>query len=594
MPSVREGRAVRPSLFVFGAALLLLAASLLAGEAYRWVAIALLVLACAPWRALPANALTALAGLFCAWQLANALLVSPAYQSEVLYRPVILFCAFAAFAALSRDDAIRQFRAGVVLLALLVLLGLLQHFFGAWTLSHNPLRAAATFITPNTFAAAINLFLLPLAASYLAGNRAPRIYWAVLWLFAGLVATQSRGGMLALFAGLLFVAICLGWPGIRRAANPAARLLGGCAAVWLLVVVAAGLLAPGSEGQAPSLETWTGRVTWDRAEIYATTFGLILEHPWAGAGAGMFWPLFEPVKPEIFGDHTFTFAHSDYLQFWLEYGAPGLALFVALGGAALFMARSAWRRAQADALPLACGAALASCFAHAMVDFPFYVPFILLVAGAVLGALASHCGDSAGSGAWRRLSAQAGTLATPLLRWLLVIAALAWLAQPMLAQLAARRALDVMSAGELPGGLYWQSVARRLEPRNGSHYWAEAVIWREMAIDTGNRAHWGKVDTLLVDGIRANPPHRFTLQLERARLHRRYGRHLERPASPAEILAWVEDALARAPGSFEGQLERARALEHAGRGEEARRAARGLLERRPDSPLARRLVDDLK
>lgn len=594
---LREGRAAWPSLFVFGAALLLLAASLLAGETYRWVAIVLLVLACAPWRALPANALSAVTALFCAWLLGDALFVTPAYSAESVYRPVILFAAFAALASLEREAVARLFRIGVGLVAVLVLLGLLQHFLGILRLSHNGLRAAATFITPNSFASAINLFLLPLAAIYLGGNRSMRVYWMALWLFAGLVATQSRGGMLALFAGLLFIAICIGWPGLRQAAKPVARLLLGGGAVWILMLVAARLMVPlvyGPTSQAPSLDTWVARDTWDRADIYATTFRLILGHPFAGAGANMFWPLFEPIKPEIFGEKPFTFAHSDYLQIWLEYGAMGLALFVALGAAALAKARSASRRARADLLPMACGAALASCFAHAVVDFPFYVPFILLVAGGYLGALASGVGDSPGSGAWRRAMTKAGQFIAPRARWLLVLGALAWLSQPALAQIATGHAVEVLAQGSIDRGIYWQSVARRLEPRNATHYWTEAVIWRELALVSEDKAHGAKADALLAEGIRVNPPYEFTILLERARMHRRYPRILEHPASPAEILSWAQRAVASVPLSLVGQVELAYALDYAGRRDDAARVARTLLERRPDSPAARSLVEELR
>jgi O-antigen ligase len=601
-----EGRADWPSLFVSGAALLLLVASLLTDDAYRWGAIVLLALACMPRFELSANAVSGVVALFCGWLFLNALLLTPGYRAEGLYRPLILFGAFASFSAIGRNAGLRLFRSGVALLAILVLVGLLQHWIGFWRLSHNALRAAATFVTPNSFATAINLFLLPLAALYLTGNRSPRVYGLILWLFAGLVATQSRGGMLALFAGLLFVAVCVGWSGLRQAGRPIARLLVGGAAVWILVVAVARLLVPlmdagglpsldhGFWGGLPSLDPWLGRVTWDRAEIYATTLRLILERPIAGAGANMFWPLFEPLKPAIFGDHTFTFAHNDYLQIWLEYGALGLALLLALGATSLAFARSTYRRTPGDPVPLACGAALASCFAHAVVDFPFYVPFILFVAGGYLGALASGAGDSLKGGAWRWSLGYISRLVTPRVRWLAVLALIAWIGQPMLAQLATGRALEVLVAGNVEGGLYWQSVARRLEPRNPSHYWTEAVIWRELAAESGDRAYWAKADALLADGIRANPPFSFLLRLERARLHRRFSQNLDHAATPVEVLAWVEEALAGAPGSFEGQVERARALAYAGRREEATRISRGLLERRPESPLARRLAEEMR
>ena len=590
-----KGRADWSSLFISGGALLLLAASLLTDDGYRWGAVALLALAFLAQPVPAVNLLGAVVALFCGWLFVNALFVTPGYRAEGLYRPMILLSSFAAFAAISSNCRLQLFRCGVALLAALVLLGLLQHFFGFWHLSHNPSRAAATFVTPNTFATAINLFLLPLVALYLTRDRSALTYGLILWLFAGLVASQSRGGMLALFAGLGFVALCVGWTGLKQAGRPIAQLLLGAAAVWVLVLAVAKLLPRmhGGFGDEASLDPWIARATWDREGIYAATLALILERPLAGAGANMFWPLFEPVKPAIFGDKTFTFAHSDYLQIWLEYGALGLALFLALGATALEMARHAHRRAAADPVPLACGAALAGCFAHALVDFPFYVPFILFVAGGYLGAVASGAGDGPLSRAWHRWLGIAGRLGTPPVRWAALLALLAWLAQPMLASLATNRAIEVLHAGNAEAGLYWQSVARRLEPRNPAHYSAEAVIWRELATESGDRSYWAKADTLLADGIRANPPFALTIRLERARLHRRYSQFLDHPASPADIVRWVEDALAGAPGLVVGQAELARALANAGRGDEAKRIARRLLERQPDSPIVRALAAEI-
>ncbi|MEW6687731.1 MAG: O-antigen ligase family protein [Pseudomonadota bacterium] len=579
---------------IFAAALLLLAASLLAGDAYRWGAIALLVAACAPWRALPTGTVTVILAFYCGWLLVNALFVTPAYSAESLYRPVILFAAFAAFASLGREATVRLFRAGTAVMAALVLLGLLQHFAGYWHLDRNPLRAAGTFITPNTFATAINLFLLPLAAVYLSGDRSTKVFALALWLFAGLVASQSRGGMLAMFAGLAFVAPCLGRDRLRAAAKPAARLLAGGAAVWVGVVALGRVTVPWVHGDAvevPSIDAWVGRTFWDRGEIYAATLQLILERPWLGAGANMFWPLFEPLRPAVFGESTFLFAHNDYLQIWLEFGLPGLLLLLGLAAAALFTARGAWRGDPGDPLPLACGAALASCFAHAFVDFPFYVPFVLFVAGAMLGALAQARGRGEALRMGRpEASAWAGTP----VRAALALAALVLLAQPMLAQMATRHAVAVMSRGDVEAGLYWQSVARRLEPRNPVHYWAEAVIWRQLASESGDRSQWARADRLLAEGIRANPPHSFTITLDRARMHRLHADALADAAAPREILAWVESAVARAPTSVAGQSELARALAFAGRKEEARRIERALRARQPDHPLVRTLAEEIK
>jgi len=164
----------------------------------------------------------------------------------------------------------------------------------------------------------------------------------------------------------------------------------------------------------------------------------------------------------------------------------------------------------------------------------------------------------------------------------------------MAARWAAEHALSVMARGDVSGGLYWESVARRLEPRNPEHYWTEAVIWQQLAQDTGDRTQWARADALLAEGIRANPPNAFAITLERARMHRLHTDMLGNAGSPEEILGWVKGAVALAPTSVVGQAELARALVFAGRTEEARGVERALVAKRPDDPLVLKLQRDLK
>jgi hypothetical protein len=222
-----------------------------------------------------------------------------------------------------------------------------------------------------------------------------------------------------------------------------------------------------------------------------------------------------------------------------------------------------------------------------VVDFPFYVPFLLFAMGAYLGAFAMSLGSD-------RTDLRANAPTTPAVRWTLASAGLTLLAQPMLAQAATSHALAAMAQGRLDEGLYWQSVARRLEPRNHAHYWAEAVIWRQMAADSGERGQWARADRLLADGIRANAPYAFSLLLDRARMHRLHRGSLDNAAPADEIVRWVERAVAAAPRAVAGQAELARALAFAGRKDEARRIERSLQEREADHPLVRSLAQDLK
>ena len=598
-----EGRAAWPSLLIFGASLLLLAASIRTERWYQWAGVALLALACAPWHSLPANLLGLATVSYCAWQLASAIFISPVYAAEGIYQPLMFLGAFVAVANIGCERAAGLFRAGVALLAVLVLFGLLQYFQGAWHLDlgvwrheDNPVRAAATFVTPNTFATAINMFLVPLAGLYLVhGSRRNLAF--LLWLFAGLVASQSRGGMLACLAGLIYVALCLGLPALRQGKFRILHLLAGGIAVWAVLTFAGSSFFAGNSLfaedalPAPAANPWLERGTAERPEIYATTLGLIREHPVAGAGASMFFPLFESVKPAALRDGTYYYAHNDYLQVWLEFGAIGIALLLLLATVALLIAFRAQRRAPADSLPLVCGAGLATSFAHAMVDFPLYVPFVLVIAGAYLGALAAHTGGRLPAAA-AGLAGRVSGIVSPRIRWLLALAALLWLAQPMLAEMAVYRSIAVMERGDARDGIYWQSVARRLEPRHPAHYWAEATIWRDQAILTRNPQLAARADALYVEGALVNR-YDAAILLSRIDLHRRHPDLLAQPAPPAEVLSWAERAAALRPQSLPAQAELALTLAYAGERDRARELARLLRQQYPDSALTRRLAAEL-
>jgi O-antigen ligase len=593
-----EGRAAWPSLFICGAALSLLAASLLTGRWYQWAGVALLAFAGAPWRSLPANLLGLVTVSYCGWQLANAVFISPVYAAEGIYQPLMLLGAFAAFANLGRDRAVELFGAGVALLSGLVLLGLLQHFFGIWQLDFsvwhhedNPIRAAATFVTPNSFATAINMFFVPLSALYVVrGSR--RYLVLALWMFAGVVASQSRGGMLSWLAGLGFVAVCLGLPVLRRNSPRVLRLLVGSIAVWFAVAAAdTFVFTAGETAREAATARWLGTGMAERPELYAATLGLIREHPVAGSGANMFYPLFESVKPVALRDSEYFYAHDDYLQAWLEFGAPGLALLLALAGSALIIVLRTQRRAPGDSLPLACGAGLASCFAHSVVDFPLYVPFILLLVGGYLGVLAAHAGGRLPAPA-ARFTSRTLDVVSPSIRWALALAGLLWLSQPMLAEMAVYRSIAVLQRGDAREGIYWQTVARRLEPRHPAHYWAEATIWREQALMTRNPLLAAQADALFAEGARVNKYDVANL-LGRIEFHRRYPELLKQPASPAEILSWAEHAAALRPTNLAVQGELALALAYAGERARAHVLARTLLEQYPASHLARRLAAEL-
>ncbi len=592
---VEKGRAAWPSLFfVLCAALFLLAAALLQGNLYRWGALAMLALAftVAPMKRVPANWLAFAVAAYCAWLFAIAVWATPSYSADALFRPWVLFAGFAVAVSLGRDGLGSLFRAGTLLLALLVLLGLLQFYFGFLRLSTNPQRAAATFITPNSFATAINLFLLPLLALAASGRGGWKAFLAALWLYAGLLATESRGGWVALIAGLGFIAAWFGPRRPRESWQPVLKLIAALAAVTA-VFIAASVETPGAGAGKAFGETVVSRGTSLRSEIYDVALGLIAERPLSGYGADMFRFLYEMRKPvSMDNEHTYLFVHNDYLQIWLEFGIVGLLLLVAVVIAALASILRARRGDPVDPLPLACGAALSGVLVHALVDFPLYLPFMLLLLGCWLGALATREGGADLPAPVLRAGARLRPLFTPMISGALVVAALAWLAQPMLADAAGRKAVSELLSGKADGALYWQSVARRLEPRNGAHYWVEGVIWRDQAVDIRDKALMAKADMLFAEGMREDP-YQIANFLERARTRRKHP-DLFDGRSEREVLDWTGEALRLRPYSLLAQAERARALDYVGRTGEAERIARQMLARHPGTDMARGLAAEFR
>ena len=587
-----RGRASGPSLFFAGAAALsLLAAALVQGNAYRWTGVALLLAAVYPrlgrypWRTLLGGAVAA----YAAWLLAVAVAGTPSYSADALYRPLVLILAFAFAATRTPEESAQLFRGGAALAVLLVLLGFAQFYFGFLRLSVNPLRAAATFITPNSFATAINLALLPLVALAATGRGGRIALAAALWLFAGLQSTESRGGWVAFAAGCAFILAMLGRNGVREHSAALARtflgLAGAAGLFWASTFIDWRGLFPG--GSAPFAEgfgeTVLSRGSSLRLDIYAVAWSMIRDNPLAGYGADMFRFLYEMRKPAAMDiGHTFLFVHDDYLQIWVEFGLAGIGLLAAVIAAG---ARKvvALRGLGGDGMPaLAAGAALTGFFVHALVDFPMYLPILLMGLGLWLGALARPAPSA--------MDEDGSPARAPLAKAALALAALAWLAQPAIADAASRRALDALRAGRVDAALYWQSVARRLEPGNAAHYWTEGVIWRDQAIDAKDAALAAKADMLFAEGMR-HDPYQVANYLERARFRRMHPELFGGP-SEAQILQWTGEALRLRPYSPVVIAEAARSLAHFGRRAEAIELVRGLLARHPDEDMARKLADE--
>ena len=218
----------------------------------------------------------------------------------------------------------------------------------------------------------------PLVTRLLAPETLALVGWSLppLALLASLVATTSRGGLLALVGGLAAGAIVTP-RSLRWRAFPLFAV-----AAFLGVALFLFGFERVTERFARARADTPGRVLGWSAAV-----GLARERPLVGWGLNAY-PEAVARHPELARDlravhpHLAAAAHNDYAQLAAETGVVGLALALWAAGAALVSARvEPWRFA-----------ALAAGLLHAGLDFDIQVPALLVLFALLAAPSAPRCG----------------------------------------------------------------------------------------------------------------------------------------------------------------------------------------------------------
>ncbi len=484
----------------------------------------------------------------------NTLLVSPAYTPAGLFHPLLLALAFVAFRRFDDLTERRAALAGLALGAILAAWGLAQ--IGALGVA----RAHALFETPATYAAVINLLLVPLLALVMTGRRAALLLAAGGLLAAAMFAAGSRGGFLALAAGLGAAATLALRAGMlqRRGLALAFALL---AAGWIL---AAGLRSMplagpvGSSVEAPPTAEAQAESSQARLELFDLSWSAWLARPLAGTGYLTFRHVLEQGRAKVpsYGESLETwFVHNDYLQTLQELGPLGLAALLALVGLPAWLG---YRRipllpVERRQAPLVAAAALTAMGFHALVDFPFYIPICLVLYGALLGSLDRRFGEGHASAApplhaanWFR-AVRAGC----------VVLAGVILLRPVVAEAAAEWGLSRSARGHSQSAAFWLEAARRVEPADWRYHWYAGRFWDGQVSVSGKREAARLAGEAYSAGFAANPMEIGNL-LGMISVHRRHGKLLDAPAGSTVLEVWVAQAEALAP--FNRAVRREREL----------------------------------
>lgn len=212
------------------------------------------------------------------------------------------------------------------------------------------------------------------------GPLALLLFGAAGFMGIALALSESRGGLLATFAGALALA-WLAWGAAKRG-----PVLLGAAGLAVLVFLVA--FAPGSVA-----ERWTRLPEGDdsvafRVRLWTDSLGLASASPILGSGLGTYAAAIPPYRrgPD---ETRAEFAESDWIQALCETGVLGLAVALGLLVAVLRAARWALDDDSAPGVRQGAFAAVVALSVHGLVDFNLHVPSNALLFAVLLGVLAS-------------------------------------------------------------------------------------------------------------------------------------------------------------------------------------------------------------
>ena len=223
----------------------------------------------------------------------------------------------------------------------------MQHTDGFLLSSLHTGGGFSQFINKNHFAFIVEPAMGLLIAMTLlrrdAGQRRLFYVSAIILLWAALVMSRSRGGVLAVTAEMIVAALRFVYSGksrrtVENNCTRRARTLAVTAitVAAILVIITTTMIWLGGDQLSTGVETATTEITSDasdahegarRRDIWRATMRMARAHPIAGAGFGGYWAEI-PVYHDASGVLTPQQAHNDYLELLASGGVIGAALFV--------------------------------------------------------------------------------------------------------------------------------------------------------------------------------------------------------------------------------------------------------------------------
>lgn len=316
------------------------------------------------------------------------------YQTEQNWLTYLayLFMMFAAATIAANPERLRRFLTALAVFgALLAVFAMIQDVSGSkaiyWMFQPSDVAAQiyGPFVNRNHYAGLMEMLApLPflLCLTQRPERRLPLLGAGVLMVLS-VFLSRSRGGMVALGAELIFIAVFLSR--IRHRAKSFAAI-GVIAAVLAVLIVWV--------GSDPVVHRLTDMKDANRVSIFKDTLHMWWSRPVIGYGSGTF-DLVYPTFQSFVVDSVINHAHNDYLELLGETGLIGAGL---IAWFLVLVYRKASKQLRpgarsSDSVMIAVLAGITGLLVHSLVDFNFHIPvnaalFLVMAAIAVTASAA--------------------------------------------------------------------------------------------------------------------------------------------------------------------------------------------------------------
>ncbi len=587
-------RAFWPSFFICIAIILALVISIINGYILWWASVSVLLSLFIYYFdfKLPINLLLIILISFFVLLITNVVFVRPVPYQDAIYLITFLSAGFLLFSSVNTIFAINSFKVLNGIVVILALWGVIQYLTGAAYIIHTGNRANTIFYTPNTYAACINMSLLPLIIFYLLSENRRSLLFVIYTLSAALIVSQSRGGWISFVATASFIFLFIKLFSLEIHKKRMKSLLIGIAAIFFCFAINNNLKFEVSTTSQPFGSNLNNIIRHESAvstlqhrfQLFDIAWQQIKAKPLLGHGLHTYQYFQTRDQQEPYIGNKTRFVHNDFLQLWMEIGIFGLLLFLSIPFAIiclLYVNRQRLEKYEVIAV-LAMLSAIFTFYIHGLVDFLFYIPFLLLLFGAYLGYINQIFNRFSNKTIalddyLRRINTR-----PVIIKCLVGISLIGYLSQPAVAQLYFDKANRDKQKLDIKSALKNYELARRFAPYHEDYYLVEADIWLHAAKATGKPEPANRSDALYIKGDLANPYSVKSL-FWRAMLHRDMPKLLQKPATIKEVLSWLESAMQWLPNDQKLQEEYVRTLLLSGNVNLAREQLNLFIEKNPDS-----------